>query len=82
MVWLLERNNEVLTCEIRQAKNSTDYVFEVASHRGPVETWRFLTPTDLINGFLRKQTTLQAQGWRPRAAVRPVQLNQPADRAA
>jgi hypothetical protein len=66
MVWLLERNNDVLTCEIRQADNSNDFEFEVASRRGPAETMRFGSPTELISGFLRRQTTLQAQGWRPR----------------
>ena len=82
MVWLLERNNDVLTCEIRPAKNSTDYEFEVASHLGPVEIWRFHTPTDLINGFLRKQTSLQAQGWRPRPIGQAAQLSHAAGRAA
>jgi hypothetical protein len=67
MVWLLERNGDVLTCEIRERIDSTEYEFEVASRRGPAETLRFASPTDLINGFLRKQTALQAEGWRPRA---------------
>jgi hypothetical protein len=67
MVWLLERNDDVLTCEIRQPIDSAEYEFEVASRRGPAETLRFGSPTDLINGFLRKQTALQAEGWRPRA---------------
>ena len=67
MVWLLERNDDVLTCEIRQSIDLTEYEFEVVSRRGPAETLRFGSPTDLINGFLRKQTALQAEGWRPRA---------------
>jgi hypothetical protein len=66
MVWLLERNNDVLTCEIRQTPDSTAFEFELASRRGPAETLRFNSPTELINGFLRRQTALQAQGWRPR----------------
>ena len=66
MNWLLQRNNDVLTCEIRQATNSSTYEFEVASKRGPAETVRFDSPTDLINGYLRWQSALQAQGWRPR----------------
>lgn len=71
MVWILERNNEVLKCEIRQARNSSDYEFEVASSRGP-ELMRFGTATDLINGYLRRQTALQAQGWRPRYALSEI----------
>jgi hypothetical protein len=69
MVWLLERNNDLLLCEIRQPIGSTEYEFEVASPRGPNETLRFGSATDLINGFLRRQTALQAQGWRPRPAL-------------
>jgi hypothetical protein len=66
MVWVLERNNDVLKCEIRQAADSSDYEFEVVSKRGPIETSRFGSATELINGYLRRQTALQAQGWRPR----------------
>jgi hypothetical protein len=66
MVWVLERNNDVLKCEIRQATNSADYEFEVVSKRGPTETSRFGSPTELIAGYLRRQNALHAQGWRPR----------------
>lgn len=69
MVWLLERDTDLLLCEIRQPIGSTtEYEFEVASPTGPNETLRFGSATDLINGFLRRQTALQAQGWRPRSA--------------
>ena len=69
MVWLLERNNDLLLCEIRQPIGSdTEYEFAVASRQGPAETIRFGSATELINGFLRQQTALQAQGWRPRLA--------------
>ena len=66
MVWQLQRNNDVLTCEIRESANPRHYEFEVASKRGPAETMRFASPTDLINSYLRWQTALRAQGWRPR----------------
>ena len=68
MVWMLERNDDVITCEIRQATNSTDYEFEVNSMRGRAQTVRFASPTDLINGYLRWQSALRGQGWRPRSA--------------
>ena len=68
MTWLLQRNNDVLMCEIRQATDSSDYEFEVASKRGPAETLRFRSATDLINGYLRWQSALRGQGWRPRIA--------------
>ena len=66
MVWLLQRNNDILTCEIREGERPREYEFEVASKRGPAETLRFESPTDLINSYLRWQTALRAQGWRPR----------------
>ena len=66
MVWLLERNDDLLTCEIRQTPEAGGYEFELASARGRGETIRFGTPTDLINGYLRWQSALRAQGWRPR----------------
>lgn len=68
MIWLLERDTDLLLCEIRQPIGSTEYEFEVASQTGLNETERFRSATDLINGFLQRQTALQAQGWRPRSA--------------
>jgi hypothetical protein len=68
MVWLLERDTDLLLCEIRQPIGSTEYEFEVASQTGLNETVRFRSATDLIDGFLQRQTALQAQGWRPRSA--------------
>lgn len=68
MIWLLERDTDLLLCEIRQPIGSTEYEFEVASQTGLNETVRFRSATDLINGFLQRQTALQAQGWRPRSA--------------
>ena len=65
MVWLLQRNEDLLLREIRQPFGSPEYEFEVALVGDPSETMRFGSATDLINGFLRRQTALQAQGWRP-----------------
>jgi hypothetical protein len=66
MVWLLQRNDDVLMCEIRQPIGSTEYEFAVAAATGPAETIRFSTPEELIRGYLQRQTALQALGWRPR----------------
>ena len=66
MVWLLERDRDVLRCEIRQASNSGEYEFAVASRRGAAETLRFGSPTELLHGYLRRQKALQSEGWRPR----------------
>jgi hypothetical protein len=72
MVWVLERDNDILKCEIRQAQTSSDYEFEVVSRRGPTETSRFGSATELITGYLRRQSALYAQGWRPRYALREM----------
>lgn len=66
MVWFLERNGDILTCEIRQAEDSTEFEFEVSPVAGPRETLKFGSPGDLIIGFLGKHAALEAQGWRPR----------------
>jgi hypothetical protein len=66
MIWFLERDMDLMICEIRQALNSADYEFEIAPSQGPPETRRFSSPTELIDSYLRKQSLLQAQGWRPR----------------
>ncbi len=66
MIWFLERDSELLICEIRRAKESEDYEFEVASADGPAETQRYWSPRALIDSYLRTQSVLQAQGWRPR----------------
>ena len=72
MMWLLQRNDDVLLCEIRQTADCSEYEFEIATKRGPTETVRFGSPTDLINGYLRWQSTLRAQGWRPRSVEMKV----------
>ena len=66
MVWLLQRNNEILTCEIREGVRPRQYRV-----RGRVETWsgrdaalRLADGSDQL--YLRWQTALRAQGWRPR----------------
>lgn len=69
MVWVLERNDDLITCKIRQVPNSSDYEFEVANPRGPTEISRFGSATELINGYLRRQIVLESQGWRPRATA-------------
>lgn len=65
MIWFLERNSDLLICEIRQLADGP-YEFEIAPAQGPPETLRFTTAADLIHGYLQKQGALRAQGWRPR----------------
>ena len=66
MIWFFERNNELLICEIRHADDSDVYEFEVAGAKGP-RTERYAAPSDLIAAYLREQSQLRAQGWRPRS---------------
>ena len=66
MIWFLERNSDLLICEIRHCADSPAYEFEIAPTEGPPETLRFGSATELVQGYLRKQSALQAQGWRPR----------------
>lgn len=66
MMWLLERGGEILSCEIRRVPHSMEYEFAVSSPSEGTETVRFRSAVELINGFLLKQASLEAQGWRPR----------------
>jgi hypothetical protein len=66
MIWFLERNSDLLICEIRRCADDPVYEFEIAATQGPPQTERFSSASELIQGYLRRQTQLQAQGWRPR----------------
>jgi hypothetical protein len=66
MIWFLERESELLICEIRRAEESDIYEFEVVCADGPPQTHQYADPGALIEHYLRTQMTLQAQGWRPR----------------
>ena len=66
VVWFLEKQDDLLVCEIRKADDETTYEFEIADAQGPI-THRFDSPTDLISKYLTEQARLMALGWRPRA---------------
>ena len=66
MVWFLEKQDDLLVCEIRKADDESIYEFEIADAQGPT-THRFDSPTDLIAKYLTEQARLMAEGWRPRA---------------
>lgn len=66
MIWFLERESELLICEIRRARESEAYEFEVAAGDGPAQTHQYSSPSELIEHYLQTQVALQAQGWRPR----------------
>jgi len=68
MVWFFERQTDLLVCEIRHDVEHAAYEFEVASPGAPPTTQSFSSPTELIDSYLRMQSQLRAQGWRPRAS--------------
>ena len=67
MIWFLEKQDDLLVCEIRHAAgNDRAYEFEIADAKGPT-TLRFDSPRELIAKYLEQHARLTAAGWRPRA---------------
>ena len=66
MIWFMERETELMICEIRRAEEGPLYEFELAPPIGPTHTQRYESAGQLIDEYLRAQTRLKAQGWRPR----------------
>ena len=66
VIWFFEKDADLLVCEIRRsADDQPGYEFEIAAAAGPI-TLRFDTPQELIAKYLREQTRLISEGWRPR----------------
>jgi hypothetical protein len=68
MTWFLERQDDLLICEIRKTEDETSYEFEIAGAKGPT-IHRLVSPADLIAKYLNEQSRLRADGWRPRAHI-------------
>lgn len=69
MIWFLERESDLLICEIRRSTDGTTYEFETAPSDRPPETRRYNSPSELIDRYLHEQSVLRAQGWRPRSDI-------------
>ena len=69
MIWFMERESDLLICEIRRSPESAVFEFELAPSSGCPETRSFSSATDLIDQYLQRQSALQAQGWRPRLSA-------------
>jgi hypothetical protein len=69
MIWFLERNSDLMVCEIRRADDGSWYEFETAPSDRPPQTVRYTSPSELIERYLQEQSTLRAQGWRPRCEM-------------
>jgi hypothetical protein len=65
MVWFFERDSARLICEIRRAVDDDAYEFELGGAGGTREMQRFQSPSELIDAYLRRQSALRAEGWRP-----------------
>jgi hypothetical protein len=72
MIWFLEKQDDLLVCEIRKAHDESAYEFEIADAQGPT-THRFVSPADLIAKYLNEQSRLMAEGWRPRGHIRSTE---------
>ena len=66
VVWFLEKQNDVLVCEIRKADDDSSYEFEIAGAAAEPTTYRFASPADLIANYLKEHSRLMSEGWRPR----------------
>jgi hypothetical protein len=66
VIWFFERESSLIVCEIRRAADDEEkFEFEIADAEGPT-TSRFDSPKELIATYLREQSRLMSQGWRPR----------------
>ena len=72
MVWFLERGDTRLVCEIRRSEEHEKYEFELARPGEVPVTQQFDSPSELIDEYLRRQSALQAEGWRPRVVEVPM----------
>ena len=73
MIWFLEREADLLVCEIRRAQDDEQmFEFEIADAKGP-KTFRFDSPRELIATYLGEQSRLMADGWHPRANIEALE---------
>jgi hypothetical protein len=63
MVWLLERDSDILICEVR--RDAEGYAIELAPSQGPAELRRYRSARELVEHYVDATKTLKAQGWRP-----------------
>jgi hypothetical protein len=65
MVWFLEKNTDVMACEVRRTPDGA-YEYEVTAAGGQTRVRRFDRATPFLNGYLQEQQEFRQQGWRPR----------------
>ena len=67
MIWFLERESDLLICEIR--REGEKYAFELAPSQGPPHTRQYGSARELIDQYLHAQRVLKSQGWKPRSDI-------------
>ncbi|HSL22236.1 MAG TPA: hypothetical protein VK886_11930 [Vicinamibacterales bacterium] len=65
MIWFLEKNSELMACEVRRGSDGA-YEYEVTTPAGDTRVQRYDHPTRFLEGYLDEQRELRRQGWRPR----------------
>jgi hypothetical protein len=70
MVWFLEKDSDVMACEVRRAPDGT-YEYELTAAGGRTRVLRYEAPTPFIDAYLEEQQELRRQGWRPRLVATP-----------
>lgn len=65
VLWFLERNAQLMVCEVRRAGNGV-YEYEETAPTGKSRVERYHEASDLLDGYIRAQQEKQREGWRPR----------------
>lgn len=72
MIWFLEKQDNLVVCEIRRTDDDSAFELEIADAKGPT-IHRFVSPTDLITKYLNEQSRLIADGWLPRGHIQAAE---------
>jgi len=65
VLWFLERNAQLMVCEVRRAGNGL-YEYEETEPAGGSRVERYHEASELLDGYIRAQREKQREGWRPR----------------
>jgi hypothetical protein len=68
MIWLWERENEQLSCEVQKAEEADAYDLTITRPDGTEERQRFEDPSSLLQHASGWREWLSKKGWRP---IRP-----------
>jgi hypothetical protein len=63
MIWFLERGQELLVCEARQAADGNTFELSTIEPLGEERVERFTDPTQMVERFVEVQQMLRQTGW-------------------